>query len=123
MTKHHRPTPEVTRLETHGPDRTVIARMERRTGVVRDPDETVWVLTLFPESSHAMGNMPGLVWQRDGNYATKATTVEEARSVLDYATHAVLTYLERVEDASSTLIAGLDKASAMAAQQTLPLED
>jgi hypothetical protein len=118
MTKHPRPAPEVTRLETHGPDGVVIARMERNADsrVV-----VVWTLEVFPGSDNAKAALG--VFRQDGRWATKALTVDEAKSVLDYATHAVLTAMERIEDAQTALLAGIDKATTMTAQQTLPIGD
>lgn len=118
MTKHPRPAPEVVRLETHGPDGTVIARMERNTDVPRRSD-VEWRLEVFPGSDSAKSALG--MFRQDGRWATKALTVDEARVVLDYATHAVLTALERMDDAQATLAAGIDKATTMAAQQTLPI--
>ena len=93
MTKHHRPAPQVTRLETTGPDGTPIARMERNTDL---PRRVEWTLRIFPTVNSAKDQLG--MFASDGRYATKAQTVDEAKTVLDYATHAVLTAMERIDD-------------------------
>lgn len=126
MTKHPRPNPIVTRLETYAPDGTVIARMDWHYEAEQGAQAGVsyaspWTLSLFPGAKGAIHEALG-VWERDGQFATKARTVEEARTVLDYATHAVLTMLEKREDMQATLTAQIDKATTMAAEHVLPIE-
>ena len=123
-----RPTPITTALETRAPDGSVIARIQRISAdSARHSPKDVgpWVLILFPD--HGDGSRSSLLrggpWNRDGRYATQATTDDDARRVLDYATHVVLAYLERQEEAQDLLESGLDKAVTLAAQETLPMEE
>jgi hypothetical protein len=97
----------------------VIARMD----LTEQPraNDVLWRLEVFPHSDNAKAALG--IFRQDGKWATRAQTVGEAKSVLDYATHAVLTAMERMDDAQATLLAGIDKATTMTAQHTLPLGD
>lgn len=122
-TLNDRPAPITTVLETRAPDGTVLARIQRTHKPKPMPDSPTWVLVLFPDSEARASALKGNVWERDGRYATRAITEDDARRTLDYATHVLLTYLESVDQAQTLLERGLDKAASLAAQETLPLGD
>lgn len=123
MTRTPRPVPTVAMLETRASDGSVIARMTWNPPQSRPmPDSPAWVLRVFPEQDSRISRLGDDAWQRDATYATKAVNDDDAKRVLDYATHVVLAYLERQEEAQTLLESGLDKAVTLAAQETLPLE-